>query len=201
MLRDGGAPVTRLERRALPVRHLEPPSTVDRRPRVAAKDHIFLPNCDYSNLSRPIQAGTGVGGQAGGAAGGGGAPGACNNLVNSAQVIDKNHHAEAPPVMTGGTIADGTYFLTAMDKYNGETGTSTHQEVWVYSGNTIQVVQQDGTHFTLSYVAANNVLTYTITCPAAQAGVTGMSPYTATATQIVSVNSDDANELHTFTKQ
>ena len=99
---------------------------------MAAKNHIFLPNCDYSNLSRPIQAGTGVGGQAGGAAGGGGAPGACNNLVNSAQVIDKNHHAEAPPVMTGGTIADGTYFLTAMDKYNGETGTSTHQEVWVY---------------------------------------------------------------------
>jgi hypothetical protein len=147
------------------------------------------------------QAGTSAGGHAGGAAGGGGAPVACNNLVNSASVIDKNHHAEAPPVMTGGTIADGTYYLTAMDKYNGETGTSTHQEVWVYSGNTIQVVQQDGTHFSLSYVAANNTLTYTITCPAAQAGMTGVSAYTATATQIVSVNSDDANELHTFTKQ
>jgi hypothetical protein len=151
------------------------------------------------------QAGTSAGGHAGGAAGGagggGGAPVACNNLVNGAQVIDKNHHAEAPPVMTGGTIVDGTYFLTAMDKYNGETGTSTHQEVWVYSGNTIQVVQQDGTHFSLSYVVANNTLTYTITCPAAQAGMTGVSAYTATATQIVTVNSDDANELHTFTKQ
>ena len=151
------------------------------------------------------QAGTSVGGNAGSAAGGvgggGGAPVACNNLVNAAPVVDKGHHTEAPPVMTGGTIADGTYYLTAMDKYNGETGTSTHQEVWVYSGNTIQVVQQDGTHFSLSYVAANNVLTYTITCPASQAGMTGMSPYTATATQIVSVNSDDANELHTFTKQ
>jgi hypothetical protein len=151
------------------------------------------------------QAGTSVGGQAGGAAGGaaggGGAPVACNNLVNGAQVIDKNHHAEAPPVMTGGTIVDGTYFLTAMDKYNGETGTSTHQEVWVYSGNTIQVVEQNGTHLSLTYTAANNALTYTITCPAAQAGMMGTSAYTATATQIVTVNSDDANELHTFTKQ
>jgi hypothetical protein len=152
------------------------------------------------------QAGTSAGGHAGGAAGGaagggGGAPGACNNLVNGAQVIDKNHHAEAPPVMTGGTIVDGTYFLTAMDKYNGETGTSTHQETWVFAGNTVQVVQQDGTHFSLTYTAANNILTYTITCPASQAGMTGMSPYTATATQLVTVNSDDANELHTFTKQ
>ncbi|HEX3904722.1 MAG TPA: hypothetical protein VH853_17945 [Polyangia bacterium] len=158
-----------------------------------------------SSTSAGGQAGTSVGGQAGtgvgGAAGGGGAPVACNNLVNSAPLVDKNHHAEAPPVMTGGTIADGTYFLTAMDKYNGETGTSSHQEVWVYSGNTIQVVQEDGTHFSLSYVAANNALTYTITCPAAQAGMMGVSPYTASATQIVSVNSDDANELHTFTKQ
>ena len=150
-------------------------------------------------------AGTSVGGQAGsaagGASGGGGVAGACNNLVNTAQVIDKNHHAEAPPVMTGGTVVDGTYYLTAMDKYNGETGTSTHQEVWVFSGNTAQVVQQDGSHISLTYVAANNTLTYTITCPASAAGMMGVSAYTATATQLVIVNSDDANELHTFTKQ
>ena len=123
--------------------------------------------------------------------------------MNAAPVVDKAHHAGAAPVMTGGPIADGTYYLTAMDKYNGETGTSTHQEVWVYAGNTIQVIQQDGTRFSLSYVASSttNTLTYTITCPASQAGTTGVSPYTATATQIVTVNSDDANELHTFTKQ
>jgi hypothetical protein len=104
--------------------------------------------------------------------------------------------------MTGGTIVDGTYFLTAMDKYNGETGTSQHQETWVFSGNTAQVVQLDGTRLSLTYVmSSTNVLTYTVTCPAAQAGTTAMSPYTATPTQLVTVNSDDANELHTFTKQ
>ena len=103
--------------------------------------------------------------------------------------------------MTGGTIADGTYFLTAMDKYNGETGTSQHQETWVFSGNTIQVVMLDGSRLSLTYVAANNAVTYTITCPASQAGTIGVSPYTATATQIVTVNADDPDELHTLTKQ
>lgn len=54
----------------------------------------------------------------------------------------------------------------------------------------------------LTYVVSSaNVLTYTITCPTSVAGTTAMSPYTATPTQIVTVNSDDANELHTFTKQ
>ena len=126
---------------------------------------------------------------------------ACNSLVNAAPVVDKNHHAEAPPVMTGGTIADGTYFLTAMDKYNGETGTS-------HAPGDLGLLRQHhpgraaGRHPLLAQLRGREQrLTYTITCPAAQAGMTGMSPYTATATQIVTVNSDDANELHTFTKQ
>lgn len=88
-----------------------------------------------------------------------------------------------------------------MDKYNGETGTSSHKETWAYSGNTIQVVNLDGTHFSLSYVISNNALICTITCPGAPASVMGVSPYSATATQLVTVNSDDPNELHTFTKQ
>ncbi len=151
-------------------------------------------------------AGGGVGGTAGGAgagaAGSGGAGGnggaqACNSLTNSAPVVNKDHDAGAPPTMTGGTVVEGTYYLTKMVQYNGENGNTAHQETFVFSGGTFQAATLGG-RFSGTYSTSGTNLTLHVTCPAAQ---TVVMPYTATATQIVSINSDDANEAHTLTLQ
>lgn len=133
---------------------------------------------------------------------GGNNAGACNTLSNDAPTLQKDHHAEPTPTMTGGTIVEGKYFLTAMDKYNGATGTSAHQETWVFSGGNVQVVtkheEKGDVRFSGTYSTSGNTLTAAFTCPAANAI---SFKYTATATQIAMVNPDDANEVHTFTKQ
>jgi hypothetical protein len=130
---------------------------------------------------------------------------ACNQLVNGAPVVSKATHAGPAPTMTGGTVVDGTYFLTAIDKYNDETGSGMHQETWVFAGNTFQSVTSDTVdgkvNFRASgtYTTAGNKVTLSITCP----GVASLSTvFTATATQIQTVDlSDTDQEMHTFTKQ
>jgi hypothetical protein len=144
-------------------------------------------------------AGGAAGGSAGGAGGGGGASLlACNNVVNGGQVINKDHDAGAAPAMTGGTIAAGTYYLTKMVQYNGENGNTAHQETWVVTSNTIQIVGMDGSRINGTYVTSANQLTLTITCPAASAGQV-VFPFTATSTQVTTLQPNDANEAHTYT--
>lgn len=129
--------------------------------------------------------------------------GACTALVNAGPQVSKTSHPEAPPAMTGGTIVDGTYFLTAMDKYNGKMGSNTHQETWRFSGGKVEVAsaQSDkpaALKASGTYTVSGNQVTLTITCPMT---ATFVSPYTATATELRTINSDDPNEMHTFTRQ
>ena len=133
---------------------------------------------------------------------GDGGPGACNDLVNGAAVTSKTSHAAATPAMTGGTIADGTYFLTAMDDYNGETGSTTHQETWRFTNGTVDVITAENgaaaTRYSGTFSTSGNMVTFSFTCP-----MTGSvtSPLTATSNELQTVNSNDANEVHTFTRQ
>ncbi|HTQ06282.1 MAG TPA: hypothetical protein VMI54_20610 [Polyangiaceae bacterium] len=153
-------------------------------------------------------AGAGNGGQSGAAdaAGGtggtaGGASVACNDVVNGAPLVNKDHDPAAPPKMTGGTIADGTYYLTKVVQYNGENGNTAQRETWVISGNTIEVVNLDGTRYSGTYTTSGHELTLTLTCPASAVGMVPVFSYTATSTQIVTLQPDDANEAHTMTLQ
>jgi hypothetical protein len=123
---------------------------------------------------------------------------ACNNLVNGASVVNKDHDPGATPVMTGGTIVSGTYYLTKMVQYNGENGNTAHRETWLLSNGSFQAVSLDGSHLSGTYSTSGTNLIINITCPATQMVTL---PYTATATQIVTVNPDDANEAHTMTLQ
>ncbi|HVY40186.1 MAG TPA: hypothetical protein VHM31_19740, partial [Polyangia bacterium] len=138
------------------------------------------------------------GGAAGGSAGGAGGAAACNTLVNGAPVVNKDHDPGAPPAMTGGTIVSGTYYLTKMVQYNGENGDTAHRETWVLSNGALQGVALDGSRFSGTYATSGTNLILSVTCPATQ---TVTMPYTATATQIVTVNQGDANEVHTMTLQ
>ncbi|HVT08446.1 MAG TPA: hypothetical protein VHO67_13385, partial [Polyangia bacterium] len=143
-------------------------------------------------------AGGAAGGVGGGSAGGAGGAPACNTLVNGASTVNKDHDAGAPPAMTGGTIVSGTYYLTKMVQYNGENGNTAHRETWVLANGTLQGVALDGSRFSGTYTTSGTNLILSITCPATQ---TVTMPYTATATQITTVNQDDANEVHTLTLQ
>lgn len=129
--------------------------------------------------------------------------GACGTpATNLAPQIDKVSHAGAPPAMTGGTLVDGTYFLSAMDQYNGENGSLIHQETWIYAAGTLTVLSDEvgkpQIRASGTFTTNGTTVTATLTC-GVQA--TLMNQYTATATTLVTVNQGDANELHTFTKQ
>lgn len=129
--------------------------------------------------------------------------GACGTPVtNPAAQIHKMSHAGPPPAMTGGTVVDGAYYLTAMDTYNGATGDSVHQEDWTFTSGTVTVLSTEPGMAEIrasgTYMMSGTTLNVALTC-----GVTATlaNAYTATATQLVTVNQGDSNELHTFTKQ
>jgi hypothetical protein len=105
--------------------------------------------------------------------------------------------------MTGGTVASGTYVLTAIDKYNGHSATTTHKETLVISENTMQDVDLDSSksggeqRINASFTTSNNVITLNVNCPAA---VTSTALYTATTTQLMLMDPvADDHELHTYT--
>jgi hypothetical protein len=142
-----------------------------------------------------------AGGQDGGGSGSGSGS-ACDPVTPAGQIIHKDHDPGAPPTMTGGTITDGVYALTQMVQYNGENGDTGHKDTMVFAGGHGQIAGlQDGTgpmqNAFFDYTTSGNDLMLTLTC-----GGSGSITlkYTATATTVTTVNNDDPNELHTFTK-
>ena len=130
--------------------------------------------------------------------------GMCTDLVNAGVVVAKTTHAQPPPAMTGGTIAEGTYLLTAMDKYNGRSGSNTHRETWRFSGNRVEAIMENSlapgivSRASGTYTVSGNAFTVHLTCPQ---GGDVVQTYTATAAQVLMMPSDDPNEVHTYTKQ
>jgi hypothetical protein len=126
--------------------------------------------------------------------------------VNGGPVVGRHTNAGPPPAMTGGTIVDGTYVLTKIELYNGRTDTGPpHQETWLFSAGTVQILEQDPTVATFSgtYTTKGNTFTLTFTCPPSFAGGMAAGSYTATATelQIQTVNGADPYEVDTYTLQ
>jgi len=126
----------------------------------------------------------------------------CGPLTNVGAAITPMSRAGSPPAMTGGTLVEGTYALTAWDLYNGEHDSKTHQETFLYQGGMVTHVQSinGGVNQELggSYSSSGNVFTWTITCPQP----TSVSvQYTATPTTFMFIAPDDPNQLQTYTKQ
>ncbi|HEY4188390.1 MAG TPA: hypothetical protein VGP07_25170, partial [Polyangia bacterium] len=142
-------------------------------------------------------------------AAGGAGGGSCTSLALSGPQITKTTHAGPAPTMTGGLIVDGTYLLTAMDKYNNTSGANTHRETWVFSAGTFAVIGEDSSSnptiqrvsgtYTTTY-PSGNTFTLTITCP--NSG-TQVSQYTVTGNniQVLSEPTSSDQEIHTLTKQ
>jgi hypothetical protein len=147
----------------------------------------------------------GCGGSANGNPDAGNPPsdGACNTVSNAAPLVTHVARSGAVPAMTGGTIENGTYFLTAMELYNGRTTSNDHQETWVVANGVLQAASKSGTsplvNSTGTLVTSGNQLTINVSCPGT-ASVTGNS-YTATPTQFRVIFFDGPDDVRTYTKQ
>ena len=134
-----------------------------------------------------------------GAAGTGGSS-ACNTLVNDGADIVEEAATGTPPAMTGGTISDGTYVLTARKDWQGSCNCTSRQKLAI-SGGTVQIVARTDKaadqHMTATAAVAGNQLTLSGTCPVAQSL---KQTYTATATQLSLFDASDQS-LKVYTKQ
>jgi hypothetical protein len=112
---------------------------------------------------------------------------ACNTLANSASVVPVDQIAQDPPTPQGGTIASGTYTMTAVAIYTGAGGptgqTGTSQTTIQITGDTIQVVSaSDPATRTVTIAPSGTSFTATDTCPDTTAS---QGSYTATASSFV----------------
>lgn len=133
----------------------------------------------------------------------------CNMLANSAQAVTYSQLNQDPPTPQGGTMADGTYAMTAAAIYTGPGGTSgpsgTSQTTIQVAGTTIQIVS-DGQPPTRTVTLATSGTSFTATDTCPDAKVTHGS-YSATPTTILIFldgGTDDAGArtvVETFTKQ
>jgi hypothetical protein len=116
--------------------------------------------------------------------------GACNAIANVASMIALDYIASDPPTPHGGTIADGTYIMTAAGFYTGTGGVAgssgvTSQVTIQISGSTIQVASKanpPNDHITTTVMTNGVNLTRTDTCPDS---TTQSGTYTATPTTLV----------------
>jgi hypothetical protein len=133
----------------------------------------------------------------------------CNTLANTAPAVPVQTIAADPPASTGGTIADGTYWMTEVVIYTGPDGPSetsgTSQTTIQITGPTIQTVSAgDPPTTTVTLATSGTAFTSTDTCGDA---MVRQGTYSATATTFVvqvPAGTDDAGArtlVETFTKQ
>jgi hypothetical protein len=145
--------------------------------------------------------GTGSGGGNDGAAGGGGAAVTCDSFPNPGTAVTPVSKAGPPPAMTGGTLVEGTYVLTAWEEYNNNSNSRTHNETFVFANGVMKHVEsKDGTESILAgtYTTSGTTMTWNIKCPQA---ISISVKYTATPTSMAFIAPDNADQLQTYTKQ
>jgi hypothetical protein len=133
---------------------------------------------------------------------------ACNALdLGTAPAIDLNQVASQEPTAMGGTVFDGTYYLTKWTIYTGPGGATgplplTLQVRRDFAGGIVQTVQSDGSsirRFTATLTTAGTAFTETDSCPGSSVD---MGTYTATATTMTEWVSDKNQIVEVvFTKQ
>jgi hypothetical protein len=112
----------------------------------------------------------------------------CNTLANAATPVTEMQVAMAPPMLQGGTIADGTYFLTGFTIYTGPQGATgamgTRQTTLQIMGSTIQVADSVSPMTrTVTLTTSGIAFTGKTTCPSGLGDILGA--YTATSTSFV----------------
>lgn len=102
----------------------------------------------------------------------------CTNQENSAPAITSNANPNPLPTPQGGTVVDGTYYLTSETAYGSTTnGGTKHQETLVISKGTMAIVKIGLTNpidrATWTFTTSGTNLTRTRTCPSAKTETLG----------------------------
>jgi hypothetical protein len=124
--------------------------------------------------------------------------GECNGIAQVGSPVTGTCESTTQPQGAGGTIADGTYVLTARVGYGSGCTATTYTATMVIAGNCVERVDGQATSAVRrnhALATSGNVLTRTATCGSALPAAT----YTATPTQLVVF--DEGGAVTTWTKQ
>ena len=96
-------------------------------------------------------------------------PRLCNMVTNGAPVIAQQYAPGDPPAPSGGTIVDGTYFVTAATIFTADAGATGPtgaliRETDVISGTTFQIASGSLSQ-TGSFTTNGTAIAIAITCP------------------------------------
>jgi hypothetical protein len=133
----------------------------------------------------------------------------CNALPNAAPPVTVTEIASQPPAAQGGTIADGTYFLTSATIYTGEGGATgsvgSGQSTVTISGTTVQMATSgEPTTRTVTLITNGTTFTATDTCPDSSVATGSYSATASTLVILLAAGTADAGAktlAETFTKQ
>lgn len=128
--------------------------------------------------------------------------GACTSAVNGGTVIPETAGSGTFPTPAGGTILDGTYYLTKHEVYPpGAPDANMRKRTWVFSSGTFQAVNDDigkpATKLSGTMAVSGTKVTLTVTCPMS---VVATINFTATATTFTE-HASSGEDLFIFTKQ
>jgi hypothetical protein len=128
--------------------------------------------------------------------------GACNTFPNISPPITRTVVQGSPPTMTGGTIVDGTYLVTSIIQYNGDSTPYSLSETSVIGGNIDAWVAstngQPPVRFTTTFTTTNNQMAFTFCCPTA--GNLTIS-YTTDGATLSHIDAANPNRVITYTRQ
>jgi hypothetical protein len=128
--------------------------------------------------------------------------GVCNTFDNIGQTITRTVENGSPPMMTGGTIVDGTYVATEVVQYNGDNAAYVFSETSVISGNYDAWVSNTNgtvTRVMSTFVTSNmNQMTFDLCCPTTT-NVTIL--YTTDGNKLTHIDPANPNRVITYTRQ
>lgn len=126
----------------------------------------------------------------------------CNTFDNISPTITRTVDQGSPPTMTGGTLADGTYVVSSIVQYNGDTTPYSLSETSVIGGNIDTWVAstngQAAARYTTTFTTTNNQLAFTFCCPT-PGNLTIL--YTTDGMTITHVDPANPNRIITYTRQ
>ena len=134
----------------------------------------------------------------------------CLIIDNAAAVVMGQNVASDEPAATGGTIPDGTYYVTAVTAYQGTGGMAgptgqTYQFTSRVTGTTYDAIESisggKATVTTGTLAPSGTNITITQTCPATDAGVSTFNQFSSDGTTVTFYTSSIPFTSLTFTKQ
>jgi hypothetical protein len=128
-------------------------------------------------------------------------------VVNGATVVAEAAGARTKPAPAGGTIADGTYFLTKHEVYApGTPDTSTRRRTIVFTGDKWETHENDPGKGNIqgsgTYTTSGIMITFSVGCFGGQLVAGGSSTrYTSTDTTFMTFTPDTDGDVFTSTRQ